>query len=308
MCMVVLGKHVPHLKFFDILLGDEPALKPEELTYQRMLAGDPIEAVEHAQTYLKDEPLLAYYENILMEALKLAQADADRGHLDEERKQRIRDVVAELLDDLEEHEDVPKLVTEETTAIKPLIEEGQHSQSADPKERLNEIPEEWRAKKRVLCMPGRDLVGEAFALIIAQLVSREGIGARAEDRDALSISRIFSLDTEDVGLVCLCFIGETTSAQIHYAVRRLRRKMPQAFIMLTLIGTSASFDEQFISSAGIGSIQTSLGGTREEILKVVKGGRHQSPATLKVVRNLLSNGETRGFEKEASHSTSFTNG
>ena len=281
MCMVVLGKHVPHLKFFDILLGDEPALRPEQLTYQRMLAGDPIEAVEQAQTYLKNEPLLEYYENILIEALKLAQADADSGHLDEERKQRIRDVVAELLDDLEEHEDAPKLASDETSGTKPLIEEVK--QSADPKERLNEIPEEWRVKKRVLCVPGRDLLGEAFALIISQLVSREGIGARAEDRDALSISRIFSLDTEDVGLVCLCFIGETTSAQIHYAVRRLRRKMPQAFIMLTLIGSSSAFDEQFMSSAGIGSIQTSLQGTRDEILKVVKGGRHQPPA-LKIVR------------------------
>ena len=281
MCMVVLGKHVPHLKFFDILLGDEPALRPEQLTYQRMLAGDPIEAVEQAQTYLKNEPLLEYYENILIEALKLAQADADSGHLDEERKQRIRDVVAELLDDLEEHEDAPKLASDETSGTKPLIEEVK--QSADPKERLNEIPEEWRVKKRVLCVPGRDLLGEAFALIIAQMVSREGIGARAEDRDALSISRIFSLDTEDVGLVCLCFIGETTSAQIHYAVRRLRRKMPQAFIMLTLIGSSSAFDEQFMSSAGIGSIQTSLQETRDEILKVVKGGRHQPPA-LKIVR------------------------
>src|SRR5215213_5292656 len=67
MCMVVLGKHVPHLKFFDILLGDEPALRPEQLTYQRMLAGDPVEAVEQAQAYLKNEPLLAYYENILIE-------------------------------------------------------------------------------------------------------------------------------------------------------------------------------------------------------------------------------------------------
>src|SRR5215218_3941389 len=279
MCMVVLGKHVPHLKFFDILLGDEPALRPEQLTYQRMLAGDPIEAVEQAQRYLKNEPLLAYYENILIEALKLAQADADSGHLAEERRQRIRDVVAELLDDLEEHEDALNLPSDETSATKPIEEV---KQSGDSKERLNEIPEEWRVKKRVLCVPGRDLLGEAFALIIAQLVSREGIGARAEDRDALSISRIFSLDTEDVGLVCLCFIGETTSAQIHYAVRRLRRKMPEAFIMLTLIGSSSAFDEQFMSSAGIGSIQTSLLGTRDEILKVVIGGRHQPPP-LKIV-------------------------
>src|SRR6187200_2790151 len=117
MCMVVLGKHVDHLKFFDIMLGDEPALKPEQLTYQRMLAGDPIEVAEQAQKYLKEKPLLAYYQDVLIEALKLAQADADRGHLDEERKQRIRDVVAELLEDLETHEDKTDPIVNEGSIV-----------------------------------------------------------------------------------------------------------------------------------------------------------------------------------------------
>ena len=270
MCMVVLGRYVDHLKFFDILLGDEPVLRPEELTYQRMLAGDPIEVAEQAQKYLKEKPLIEYYEDVLLEALKLAQADADRGHLEEERKQRIRDVVAELLDDLETHQDTPKLVPEETAAANFQIGDKQ-TKDADAK--MDDPPDEWRLKNRVLCMPGRDLLGEAFALIIAQLVSKEGIGARAEDRDALSISKIFTLDTKDVGIVCLCFIGDTSAAQIHYAVRRLRRKMPKAFILLTLIGNATAFDETFMSAAGIGSIQTSLRGTRDEILKIVKGSR-----------------------------------
>jgi predicted PurR-regulated permease PerM len=279
MCMVVLGKHVDHLKFFDILLGDEPALRPEQLTYQRMLAGDPIEVTEQAEQYLKEKPLITYYEDVLLEALKLAQADADRGHLDEARKQRIRDVVAELLNDLETHEDTPTLVPNERSDATVSIAD---KRAADTDRKVEDLSDEWRIKKRVLCMPGRDLLGEAFALIIAQIVSREGIGARAEQRDALSVSRVFGLETEDVAIVCLCFIGETTGAQIHYAVRRLRRKMPQAFILLTLVGSSG-FDEEFRASAGIGSIQTSLRGTCEEILKVVKGPRNPIPAPLKIV-------------------------
>jgi hypothetical protein len=47
---------------------------------------------------LKEKPLLAYYEEVLVEALKLAQTDADRGFLD--RMLRIRDAVAEIVDDL----------------------------------------------------------------------------------------------------------------------------------------------------------------------------------------------------------------
>jgi predicted PurR-regulated permease PerM len=270
MCMVVLGKHVDHLKFFDILLSDEPALKLEQLTYQRMLAGDPTEVTEQAEQYLKDKPLLTYYEDVLLEALKLAQADADRGHLDEERKQRVRDVIAEVLDDLEDHEDTPRLVPDEKSKSKvplPVPVKGTQETS----ETVVVLSDEWHLKKRVLCMPGRDLLGEAFALIVAQLLSREGIGRRAEQRDALSVSRIFTLETEDVAIVCLCFVGETSRAQIHYAVRRLRKKIPQALILLTLVGSSL-FDDEFRVAAGIESIQTSLKGTRDEILKIAKGG------------------------------------
>lgn len=226
-CIQIIQIHV---------LGDKPALRPEELTYQRMLAGDPIEVAEQAQMILKEKPLLAYYRDVLIEALKLAQADADRGHLDEERKQRIRDVVAETVDDLETHEDTPELVPDQNTgAIVP----GDDKKAGDAIGKAIDVPDEWRLKKRVLCVPGRDLLGEAFALIVAQLVPKVGIGARAEQSDALSISRIFSLDTQDVELICLCFLGDVTTAQIHYAVRRLRRKMPHAFIILTLSGNQA---------------------------------------------------------------------
>ena len=59
-CLVVLGRHVDRLKFLDVMFGDQPALSPAELVYQRVLARDPVEAAEQAQKYLKEKPLLAY--------------------------------------------------------------------------------------------------------------------------------------------------------------------------------------------------------------------------------------------------------
>src|SRR6185295_11076135 len=80
-CLVVLGRHVDRLKFLDVMFGDEPALTPAELAYQRLLTRDPVEAAEQARTFLKQNPLVTYYDEILIEALKLAQADAERGRL-----------------------------------------------------------------------------------------------------------------------------------------------------------------------------------------------------------------------------------
>ena len=74
-CLVVLGRHVDRLQFLDIMLGDRPPLTPPQLAYQRMLAGDPIEAVEQAHEYLKDSSLENYYDAILLKGLRLAEAD-----------------------------------------------------------------------------------------------------------------------------------------------------------------------------------------------------------------------------------------
>ena len=46
------------------MFGDRPALSPPEIFYQRMLAGDPAEAADHAEQFLKKRSLLAYYETV----------------------------------------------------------------------------------------------------------------------------------------------------------------------------------------------------------------------------------------------------
>jgi hypothetical protein len=48
-----------------------------------MLTGDPIAAIEQARAFLKEGTVVAYYDQILVGALRLAQADAEQGRLDE---------------------------------------------------------------------------------------------------------------------------------------------------------------------------------------------------------------------------------
>jgi len=67
------------LQFIDVLLGDEPALTQEESFYQAMLAEHPDEAAHQAEEMLKDISLAAYYDEVAIKGLALAQLDVNRG-------------------------------------------------------------------------------------------------------------------------------------------------------------------------------------------------------------------------------------
>ena len=104
-CLVVLGRHVERLAFLDVMFGDRPALSPPEIFYQRMLAGDPAEVVEKAEEFLKEKPLSAYYDDVALKGLKLAQRDVAQARLDPSRVDKIKDTVGELIDNLADYED-----------------------------------------------------------------------------------------------------------------------------------------------------------------------------------------------------------
>jgi predicted PurR-regulated permease PerM len=239
-CLVVLGRHVERLEFLDVMFGDRPALSPPEIFYQRMLARDPTEAAEQAEQFLKERPLSAYYDEIALKGLRLAQADATRGVLDEARQAEICDAVRELVGDLAEDGDVASKNGEvvatatanaETAAAVDAVSEAA-SLPGVPVLHGDDLRPEWRGERAVLCTAGRTPLDEAAATMFAQLVSAHGVPARVEGAEALSTANIFRLDGLGVALVCLSYLDASSPAHMRYSVRRLRRKLPHATIML----------------------------------------------------------------------------
>ena len=230
-CLVVVGRHVDRLQFFDVLLGNQPALTPPQLVYQRMLAGDPIEASQQAQTYLEGASLQDYYDTILLNGLRLADADARLGRLNGERIDRVLATVREVADDLEAHED-------------RLISDGPEADLRSDLARLEPVPdiapvpllEKWTQLGAIMCIPGSGKLDEAATLVLAQLLHRRGIGAATETADALSISRFFSLDLSQAAAFCICYVGKPSNAMIQYTVRRLSKKSMGGRIFIALLG------------------------------------------------------------------------
>ena len=234
-CLVVLGRHVERLEFLDVMFGDRPALSPPEIFYQRMLAGDPTEAAEKAEEFLKERSLASYYDEVALKGLQLAQIDAERGALDQERLRKIRDAVREFAGDLADQDDrLPTKVhlttdAEASSAVESVAENAAHENLPIIGEGL---PPDWQGKYPVLCMAGRSLIDEAAAIMLAQLSTAHGLSARIEGAEALSTTNVFRLETTGVAVVCLVYLDASGPAHMRYAVRRLRRKLPKAIIIL----------------------------------------------------------------------------
>lgn len=248
LCLVVVGRHVARLEFLDVILGDEPALTLEENFYQRMLAGDPDEAAHQAETFLKEKPLSAYYDEVAIKGLALAQSDASRGELNHERREKIKEAVDDFIDDLSDHA---------TPRATPGADGAAGAQHSNPSQ--YGLAPGW-GDGAVLCIAGRGSLDEAAAAMLAQLLTKEGIGVRILPASAVSASNIGRLDVAGVQMVCLSYLepGDFTNAR--YLVRRLRRKLPGAPIVLgcwVLSGDDAKHRDA-LGQTGADTLKTSL--------------------------------------------------
>ena len=232
LCLVVLAKHVDRLQFIDVMLGDRPALTPQQAAYQRMLTGDPIEAIEEARTFLKEGTVSTYYEEIMLGALRLAEADAAQGRLDDERLENIHETVSEVIEDIGSH-----------TAIQKAIGSAQ---AADKVVKFDAR----KLGKPVFCVPGLGRLDDCVALVVADVLKREGFNARVSGADT-------EIDNADT--ICVCFVEEVSPGRAAFTGRKLARKAAAANIIICRLGRP---DEKELVRGGRRCGAAILGGDR----------------------------------------------
>jgi predicted PurR-regulated permease PerM len=235
-CLVVLGRHVPQLAFFDVLLGDEPALAPEVKFYQRLLAHDPEEAEEIADEYLEEEELEKLYDAVIMPALGLAEQDRLRGALDRATVNQIAEDVIGLIDDL---------------AVEHAPEFEEDAEDADV------APE----RPPVLCIGARNGLDEAAAAMLAQLLARRGFAATTMPHDVLSGKNMARLPGQEASTIFLCYVNPAATQHAHRVVRRLRHHLGSGvriIVGLCTAGAAAEERNDLLEATGADQVATSL--------------------------------------------------
>jgi predicted PurR-regulated permease PerM len=282
-CLAVLGRHVEDLHMFEVLLGDEPALTPDQCFYQRALSGDAAEATHQTELHLKEQSFESGLEEVVLGGLKLAERDARRGMLDAEKAQRVSTTVKEMLENLADfaprrwfaknHQKEKDDKAAHGLASLKAAEAGE-DESETPIDRATLAPG-WREDDAILCVGGRTPLDEAAAALLAEILKRRGLGATAPATEATSAGHIASLAGTEAKLVCLCYLGLGTGpAHIRYLVRRLRRILPEGTAILVVYfpdGSGAGSVKEMLAAAEADSYAASLKEAADIAVATAKG-------------------------------------
>ncbi len=218
-CLVVLGRHVPHLQFLDVVLGNEPALTPEETFYQRMLANDPEEATQQAEEFAKERSLAAFFDEVAIPALVRAQADSNRDALPPGRRKMLTEGFKTMLEDLSD------------------VAEGEAASAAE-----QQAQKSGQSRTVIVCVAGRNELDETAARCLAYLLRLQQVAPEVQvlSADALGSDNLHLSSLRSAALVYLSLISTSSSARARYLVRRIRRRAPRAKVAVGFWGSAGA--------------------------------------------------------------------
>jgi hypothetical protein len=251
----VLGRHVPQFEFLDVLFGNEPVLEPHARLYQRLLAGDPDEATDHAEEILEDKYLFEFYGEVAIPALLLGEQDRERGVMEGEQRRQVAGsammLVANLgdsaLEEAEEEEAEQVAVADAKAKAKggKTSENGLDKANGKGLEKPPELPEQAPEKKAadarpedggkeevdlpdgsgfsVICAGGRGELDDAAAAMLAQVLEVQGAAAARASFADLEPSAVRRLDLETTDCVVIGFLNRQSTQHARFIVRRLKR-------------------------------------------------------------------------------------
>jgi predicted PurR-regulated permease PerM len=218
-CLVVLGRHVPQFALFDVLFGDEPVLSPHAQLYQRLLAGDEIEAQARAEEALEDMAMPVFVQNMLIPALLLAQDDRDKGMLSHIQEERFARLALSMVDDIER------------TFVADAPDQG-IAQAASVI---------WPTD--LVCIGGRWLSDDVSAAALAVSLRANGAEARSAAARNLAPARMDDLALTPDSTLILCFLDPSPSRASLLHVRRLKRAFPTVRIGVLIWAMPHSAEE-----------------------------------------------------------------
>ena len=262
-CLVLLGKYAPFLKFFDTLLGDQPALEPHVGYYQRLIAQDQDEASEIAGNHLEATSLAQTYDGLLIPALVHARRDRDNDDLNDDDQRFVLEATREIVEELS--------TLDANAAVKAARENPEPPARREPP----------AAKVSILGCPARDHKDEVGLQMLKVLIDSERCEMTLTTVATLASEVLTLVAEKRPGLLCIGALPPGGVAQARLLCIRLRARFPELKILVGRWGLDGAVDKARdpLIAAGADEVATSLAETRDQVatfVSILASREHQS--------------------------------
>jgi predicted PurR-regulated permease PerM len=212
-CLAVMGRYVPSLRFLHVLLADEPALNDEMRLYHRLLARKSEEAADFAEGIMEKHSLGYVFGEVMTPALSLAEHDRHEGLLDERTEKSVFEMARGIVDDLA------------VTAECSMTGEGNGEAVT------------------TLCIPANDEADEICARMLTCLLRKSGVAAEALSTQSLMNEYLERIRETGAKLVCISALPPSALRQARLFCRKVRAEFPEVKIVLGLWSKTATKEE-----------------------------------------------------------------
>ncbi len=269
-CVVVLGRYVPHLSFLHILLGDQPVLAAEAQIYQRLLAMDQLEAHTIVGQCLKGKPLIELYDSVLIPALSMAEQDRHKGAIDASREEFLFLSINEMIAEFSEYQ----------LAASPS--EGDSAPIPDAVEHLN---------ARIVCLPAHDRADEITAAMLAQLLEQKGFATLSFPVVGSSLNEVLALiEAGRSDIVCISALPPYAFAPARAMCKQIRERFPKLKVVVCVWGFSGDTPKAMtrFERTQPDRLSTSLAEAVEHIQELVHPKPEAAPSSSGIVEVQLA--------------------
>jgi predicted PurR-regulated permease PerM len=255
-CLVVLGQHIPRLRYLSLLLGDQPGLAPDASYYQRLLARDEAEAAALARDHRAKHGLEKVHDEVLLPALARARRDRKQADLSPEAEEFIWRATRGIAQGL------------------GLPAPGPAAGTTAPGGGPAIAPAELAGADRspmILGCPAHHAAEELTLHLLAQLLRADGCHVEVLSSRILPSEIEARVAQEKPALVFIAVLPPGGVAQARQLCKRLKQRADAVQIVVGYWGRPADFDKLLIRlrSAGASYVTTSFTQSRSQIRSLV---------------------------------------
>jgi methylmalonyl-CoA mutase cobalamin-binding subunit len=195
-CAVVVGQHVPRLRFLDVLLSRQPPISNADRIYQRLLAADSDEALELLESESEGRTLAEAFDDLTLPALRAGEAEFQNGVMPAEDRDRFIAVLRQVV-----------------IAVGDLE------------------PAEGIEHQSILCLPAASEPDELAALMLQQAARTRGLTVEVPSHRQLIAEMVTSAKERNPVAIVVSIMAPGSALPGASLSHRLRAAMPETFIV-----------------------------------------------------------------------------